>query len=154
VPKGPQAQVVVARVQPLPQLGCGGGMPPATRRHRRRRHCRHGTRTFSTGMKHTWSHTNPYRRVHTDETPHPISYRRAPGATVKSVTCLISRFENRDAADDTACKAILISEENTINTQQALMNVCVLTRLIETAMLIDIFHEQRDTNKKDVREHF
>ena len=79
-------------------------------------------------------------------------------ATAKSYKASYRKVRNlldkpiRDAAQDTACKAILISEEN-INTQQALINVCVLTRLIEPAMPIEIFHEQRDINKKDVREH-
>ena len=72
-----------------------------------------------------------------------VSYRKVRNLLDKPI---------RDAAQDTACKAILISEEN-INTQQALINVCVLTRLIEPAMPIEIFHEQRDINKKDVREH-
>jgi len=79
-------------------------------------------------------------------------------ATAKSYKASYRKVRNlfdkpiRDCAEDTAVKAILASEEN-INTQQALINVCVLTRLIEPAMPIDIFHEQRDTNKKDVREH-
>ena len=79
-------------------------------------------------------------------------------ATAKSYKASYRKVRNlldkpiRDAAQDTVCKAILISEEN-INTRQAIINVCVLTRLIEPAMPIEIFHEQRDINKKDVREH-
>ena len=79
-------------------------------------------------------------------------------ATAKSYKASYRKVRNlfdkpiRDCAEDTAVKAILASEEN-INSQQALINVCVLTRLLEPAMPIDVFHEQRDTNKKDVREH-
>ena len=79
-------------------------------------------------------------------------------ATAKSYKASYRKVRNlldkpiRDTAEDTACKAILISEDN-INSRQALINVCVLTRLIEPAMPIEVFHEQRDINKKDVREH-
>ena len=79
-------------------------------------------------------------------------------ATAKSYKASYRKVRNlltkpiRDTAEDTACKAILISEDN-INSRQALINVCVLTRMLHPAMPIDIFHEQRDMNKKDVREH-
>ena len=57
----------------------------------------------------------------------------------------------RDTAEDTACKAIQISEEN-VNSQQALINVCILCRQLEPPLPIATFVEQRNTNKDDVIE--
>ena len=58
----------------------------------------------------------------------------------------------RDTAEDTACKVIQAAEEN-INTQQALINVCILVRQMPPEMPVQEYIRQRTVNKEDVQEH-
>ena len=55
----------------------------------------------------------------------------------------------RDTAEDTACKVIQTAEEN-INSQQALINICILVRKMHPEMPTDEFVKQRTTNQEDV----
>ena len=58
----------------------------------------------------------------------------------------------RDTAEDTACKVIQAAEDN-INTQQALINVCILVRQMHPEMPVEEYIRQRTVNKEDVQEH-
>ena len=79
-----------------------------------------------------------------------LSTAKSYKASYKKVRDLLGKAI-RDTAEETVIKVIQVDNEN-INTQQALINICILTRKLAPEMPILRLVEQRTINKGEVIE--